>query len=214
MTTSCQDVRELIPLYPEDLEPSEGTVVTEHVSGCAPCAAELGLYVAQQARFRAARAERTGKVDLWAGIQAEMAKDAAAPKRGLVTSFPRRLGYVAAAAALVGGLALALQGGQPATNTPTPDPVVVKKDPVKTPAPARPARRPHRFFSEENGVPILGGGSAQFAGDREYVELDEAIPEGSTKKQRYAQQGAVPEPRGGRERTERSDRDPDRSLSF
>lgn len=238
MTASCQDARDLIPLYPQDLEPTEATLVTEHVASCAPCATELAVYASQAARFRDARGARHGKVDLWAGIQAELAKDAndaARGPRGLVTSFPRRLGYVAAAAALVGGLAVALHFAAPAPAGPTtiaekptdqpkqaPSPLPASKgdrpvlvDRGEQKAPTRPLRRPRTFFTNEDAMPLFGGAGVERVGERELIPLepDEAIVPGSSRR-RYAQQGAEPESRGARERAERESRDPDRSLSF
>jgi hypothetical protein len=212
--SSCEQIRDVIPLFPDDLDASEATLVREHVASCAPCAAELGVYAAQSAVFARAR-EGRGRVSLYAGIQAKLHESPAqSAQSARITAFPRRPLYAAAAAALVLGLGLlALRSGN---NAPRPiqktdDNNVALNKPVETPAPRtqptqqapRPARHGfgHRnFFDSEGATPY------RLADSVELVPLDEEAEVPQTPSKTYAAPPAAhPAPKGG---------DEDRSLSF
>jgi len=213
--SSCEQVKDLIPLFPDDLEASEATLVREHITGCAPCAAELGVYAAQSAVFARAR-EGRGRVSLYAGIQAKLHESPAQTAVGAaqIMAFPRRPLYAAAAAALVLGLGLlALRSGN---NAPRPvqksddDNVALNKpveapaprtQPTQAPRPVRPHGFGHRnFFDSEGATPY------RLADSVELVPLDEEAEVPQTPSKTYAAPPAAhPAPKGG---------DEDRSLSF
>ncbi|MBI3725306.1 hypothetical protein HY251_15345 [bacterium] len=194
MSPVCRRMRELIPLFAgsacspssasaSDLEPSEAALVREHVASCAACAADLGVYVAQAARFQAVREERP-RVDLWEGIQRRLAE----PEPARVIAFTSADRSLRRALAVAAGLVLAFgffayeRGafrGSPAEQPLSPDvaskeptpaptnnaPVLVKHE--KTPAPRRIAPRLPRTIFEDN--------SADFhvAEERELIPMDD-----------------------------------------
>jgi len=209
----CKQVRDLIPLFSEDLDLSEAESVREHVASCTACAAELGIFLSQAARFAQLRTGRPG-VDLMAGIEKKLARPAPA---GRLAAFPvRRVAVAAAAAGLV--LALGLFAFKHET-TPVAD-TIAKKPAPQTLAPranegfvANTPRHMHhqrpRIFETEHAQPLFGrrgGGAIAAGGEVELVPLDEEAEVPQTKKSTFAEpQQAQPAPKTG---------DDDRSLSF
>jgi hypothetical protein len=226
MSETCTNVRDLIPLFPDDLDAPEAALVREHVAGCSACAAELGVYAAQSACFARLRDGRE-PVDLFSGIQAKLAQE---PRGEVVrVSFARRAMFAAAAAGLVAAFTLwAWTHGQPSM------PESVAVNPPKAPSPNtkvpgtslpqqglattkmprtdRPARRhsPRRhFFEQEGATPMPWGGNngAHIVDEREFVPLDEeAEPVTPTGNKRFAPPPAAhPNPKAS---------DEDQSLRF
>jgi hypothetical protein len=206
---SCNKIESLIPLFPDDLEPGESALVSEHVAGCAACAAELGQFVAQAARFAQVRESRSASVDLWQGIQSKLAEPRLAP----VTSFPlmkrgRSVAAAAAIAALLGVFAwnnrtAAPPVEQPIARTEIKQPIAPKVSTPQAPAVAvrnkGPRRSPQFFDESAHVVP---------ANDVELVPFDaEADVPGTGAGKRYSHNESVPGSNGG------SSGD-DRSLSF
>ncbi len=203
MNASCTNVRELIPLFPDDLDTNETALVREHVACCAECAAELGVYAAQAAVFTQVREGRE-KVDLFSGIQAKLAQPE--PRGELVrVGFGGRALFAAAAAGVViaFGVFSLLQPqqrtAQPnegvAVNNPTP-PAPQKTPEIRTPGTnqgqspeiqfanggkkddrtVRPRNRSprRRIFESEGASPFFGGGNRNgLVGERELLPLDE-----------------------------------------
>lgn len=191
----CRRIQlDLIPLFPADLESAEAETVREHVATCAACAAELGAYAAQTARFAAAReGRRAPKLDLWEGVRAELAKPAEAPVLAFPGTFARRAFAAAAAIALLAGTFLALEKKGPQGSTdgiavkPTPSttsapvpttnatsppttprgPGLAQGDAPKAPAPRALRRAPRTFFQDEGSAPF------HLAQDREVLPLNE-----------------------------------------
>jgi hypothetical protein len=216
---SCSKTKKLIPLFPNDLEPGESALVTEHVAACPLCAAELGMFVAQAARFQQVREGRSTRVDLWAGIQSKLAQPALAP----VTSFAlltrgRAVAAAAAVLALVGLFAWSNRSGaptEPTTNVAVKAPTAPLTVPVVTPAPKK-AEQPvvahHRkqrhgpTFFDESASPV------KLAKEVELLPLDEEadVPSGN---KRFSHSESTPEPRPGTG-SGGSGAGEDRSLSF
>ena len=208
---TCSETRDFIPLFPDDLEASEASLVREHVASCTACAAELGVFAAQAAVWRRVRSGRE-RANLYAGIEAKLRA------KPVVVAFPRRPIYAAAAAAVVVGfglLALMRSGEAPRPTDPRPDNLVAKgTNKVEAPAPSQAPRRDHdvargesrrgrghrNFFDTESATPY------RLADSVELVPLDEeaSVPEAPSRTF-VAPPAAHPAPKGG---------DEDRSLSF
>lgn len=100
MDMSCDDIRDLLPLYAGgELEDAERILAEAHLDGCASCARELDLYREDRARLAELRGDEP-PAGTWArlqdGLQAELF-----PRRRSRYAFLLRL-----AAALLAGLAL------------------------------------------------------------------------------------------------------------
>jgi hypothetical protein len=221
MSLTCDKTRELIPLFPDDLDLSEAEGVREHVASCTACAAELGVFLAQAARFAQLRTGRPS-VDLFSGIREKLARpEPVTPE--LVTNvvaFPlRRVAFAAAAAGVaiaIGILAFRQGPAKPDSIAKQPE---VKNTEVKknvevatNPQPEEPRRvrapRP-RIFEAEDSQPLFRHRSnSPFspADAVEVVPLDEEAEVPQAGKRTYAEpQPARPAPKGT---------DDDRSLSF
>jgi hypothetical protein len=218
MNASCNNVRELIPLFPNDLDSNEARLVREHVAGCNPCAAELGIFAAQAACFAQVREGRAKleRGDLFAGIQEKLARPA--PAAPIISfSFAARVLVGAAAAGVVVAIGLFAfsQKGAPAQPEPLvannkPEPKAPEKNDVKTPEQGitnitpeqkhgRKGRTPRRHFQQEDAMPWgpipfgVGGGMPVI--ERELTPLDEEaeIPQTHSRKKTFAApQSAVP----------------------
>jgi hypothetical protein len=219
MSLSCIETRDLLPLFPDDLDPSEAAKVREHVATCNGCAVELGIFASQAARFATLRQGRE-KVDLFAGIAERLARPAP------VVAFPRRFGVVAAAAAAAVVLAFGLlsqargpiepiapaDGIARGQTPPAPRPTVAPHEVAIThvaPQQHRARRAPIQLFESDGATPAVS-----FATERELVPLDEEADIPQTKKSTFAEpQAAHPTSPSGSGSGSRS-ADDDRSLSF
>jgi hypothetical protein len=222
MNASCTNVRELIPLFPDDLDTNETAMVREHVARCTECAAELGVYASQAAVFAQVREGRE-KVDLFSGIQAKLAQPEARGEIVRVTFGARALFAAAAAGVVIAfGLFSLLQPQQPVqpdkgvahvdprpvTPNKTPDvrtpgtnqtPGVLVNDPKTNDRRAPRARNPRRriFDAGDGALPFFGGNDKRFVGggaERELLPLDEEaeIPSVQPRKRHFQAPSAQP----------------------
>jgi hypothetical protein len=215
---NCDQLKELIPLFPDDLDLSEAEAVRSHVAGCTPCAAELGIYMAQAARFATLRQNRD-KVDLLAGIEERLAQPANA---GRITRFPfaAKALFAAAAAGVVIFFGLSAFSSHK-TETPREQPSPIAQTPkgnvpgaqtvsggnlAGQPQHQRGNHRPHRrIFEPGEGVTPNG---LQNVGERELIPLDEEAEIPQARKKTFA------EPPAAHPNTSPKAGDEDRSLSF
>lgn len=212
MNASCMNVRELIPLFPDDLDSNEVGEVREHVARCGECAAELGVFAAQAAVFAQVREGRKAEtVDLFGGIQAKLAQPA--PRGEVVRlQFGVRALFAAAAAGVVVAFGLFAFAQKPvdksegslAHEQPKAPPIKPTMPEVKPSGTgqieptlvgnpekrdARRSRSPRRrIFEQEGASPFFGGSDKKFVDGRELTPLDEEaeIPQAHPRKQRFA----------------------------
>jgi hypothetical protein len=187
----CRRVQlDLIPLFSADLDAAEAETVREHVAVCTACAAELAVYADQAARFAAAReGRRAPRLELWERVRADLAEPAPRGEILTLSSFTRRVGFVAAAAAIFVASIAGLRWLAPSSEVTPPAPSIAGRLPESaTPSheiavklgttPGRrgeragsvartPRSRPRTLFQDEGAAPV------RFAEDRELVPLDE-----------------------------------------
>jgi len=74
-TFNCIETEAHLPLFVgEDLDVAAMQSVREHLAGCAPCQANLSALRAALSAFEVERERRDSVVDLWPGVEAELAR--------------------------------------------------------------------------------------------------------------------------------------------